>query len=151
RSGQRPREQDTSLLEQLAQGCHVMRNRDLPWHVRHPPWDVGDVRVRLKTDPTDVMDVVRRIDAPTREDVCATQKRDAVAAPYQKHLERVLAPEKDDGGCRNGCGDAHRFVLYRDGEELNSVSHEDLRRSSTAAPDQRSGTRPRSGSCFLSS
>ena len=53
------------------------------------------------------MDTVGRIDAAAREHVCAAQKRDAVAASYQKHFERVIAPEQDDGGCRNGNGDAH--------------------------------------------
>ena len=43
------------------------------------------------------MDVVGRIDTPAWKHVRAPEKSDTVAALYQKSLERVIAPEKDDG------------------------------------------------------
>ena len=43
------------------------------------------------------MDVVGRIDTPAWKHVRAPKKRDAVAALYQKDLERVITPEKDHG------------------------------------------------------
>jgi len=128
----------------------VVRDRDLRWYIRHTCCD-DNLRVRLKAAATDeVIAVVRSIDPSAWEDVRAPQERNAVVAPYQKHFERVFAPEKDDRGGGNRSGDAHRFVyipvapfvLVGCGGQRNEThdSHEHLRRRRAITPPQPAAT-----------